>query len=249
MDRSKYTTISHRGLAYASPMPIAKMELVIDLLDLPAGGRVADFGAGKAELSIRLIERYGVQVTAIERASAFVEEARQRAAGRVPATALMLHEGDAAAVRIEPGSLDLAVCIGATEVHGGYAATLAALRSLVRPGGRVLVGEGYWKREPPPEYLVAIGAAAEEFASHADNVAAGVALDLLPAHAVTASEDDWDDYEWRHALAVERWASAHPDDPDKETLLARIRSWRDAYLRWGRDALGFGLYLFERPSR
>jgi hypothetical protein len=26
----------------------------------------------------------------------------------------------------------------------------------------------------------------------------------------------------------------------------RIRRWRETYLRWGRDTLGFGLYLFER---
>jgi hypothetical protein len=31
-------------------------------------------------------------------------------------------------------------------------------------------------------------------------------------------------------------------------MLERIRRWRDAYLRWGRDTLGFGVYLFHRPG-
>jgi len=31
-------------------------------------------------------------------------------------------------------------------------------------------------------------------------------------------------------------------------MLERIRRWRDGYLRWGRDTLGFGLYLFYRPG-
>jgi hypothetical protein len=31
-------------------------------------------------------------------------------------------------------------------------------------------------------------------------------------------------------------------------MLKRIRRWRDAYLRWGRDTLGFAVYLFYRPG-
>ena len=31
-------------------------------------------------------------------------------------------------------------------------------------------------------------------------------------------------------------------------MLERSRKWRDAYLRWGRDTLGFGVYLFARPG-
>ena len=31
-------------------------------------------------------------------------------------------------------------------------------------------------------------------------------------------------------------------------MLERIRKWRDAYLRWGRDTLGFAVYLFYRPG-
>ena len=27
----------------------------------------------------------------------------------------------------------------------------------------------------------------------------------------------------------------------------RIARWRKTYRRWGRDTLGFGLYLFGRP--
>jgi len=27
----------------------------------------------------------------------------------------------------------------------------------------------------------------------------------------------------------------------------RIRTWRSGYLRWGRDTLGFGTYIFRKP--
>ena len=49
--------------------------------------------------------------------------------------------------------------------------------------------------------------------------------------------------------SIERYAGEQPDDPDVPAMLKRIRRWRDAYLRWGRDTLGFAVYLFHRPGR
>ncbi len=40
----------------------------------------------------------------------------------------------------------------------------------------------------------------------------------------------------------------HPDDPDAPAMLDRIRRWRDGYLRWGRDTMGFALYLHRVPA-
>ena len=88
----------------------------------------------------------------------------------------------------------------------------------------------------------------EHHATHADNVAAGLDEGLLPLYAAVSSEDDWDHYEGLYARAIELYALAYPDDPDTPAMLARSRTWRDAYLRWGRDTLGFALYLFIRPA-
>jgi len=30
-------------------------------------------------------------------------------------------------------------------------------------------------------------------------------------------------------------------------MLELSRPWREAYLRWGRTTLGFGLFLYRRP--
>ena len=42
--------------------------------------------------------------------------------------------------------------------------------------------------------------------------------------------------------------ASSPTIPDVPAMLERIRRWRDAYLRWGRDTLGFAVYLFYRPG-
>ncbi|MDA1017867.1 MAG: hypothetical protein O3A00_25845 [Planctomycetota bacterium] len=62
------------------------------------------------------------------------------------------------------------------------------------------------------------------------------------------SQSEWDDYEDQYAQNVEEFVRANEHDPDAEAMLQRIRPWRDAYLRWGRDTLGFGLYLFRARS-
>ena len=61
---------------------------------------------------------------------------------------------------------------------------------------------------------------------------------------VAQNYGDWDRYEALQWQAAERWAAAHAEDPDRQEVLRRQRADRDAYLRWGRDTLGWSLYLF-----
>lgn len=248
MDRFKYSTISHQGLRYCNPFPATKVEDIIELLDLSSESRVLDIGTGKAELLIRLIERYDVEAVGIDVSSPFLQEAREQAALRVPSQRLTFLEEDATAFDGTPETFDLASCLGACHIFGGFRGTLNKLVRLVRPGGYLLVGDGYWKQEPNPAYLQALQATADEQMTHADNVGTGAALGLIPLYAAVCNDDEWDRYEWLHLRNVERYARQMPDDPDVPALLERIRSWRDVYLRWGRETLGFGLYLFQKYS-
>jgi ubiquinone/menaquinone biosynthesis C-methylase UbiE len=246
LDHYKYSAISHRDFAYCNPISQEKMERIFDLLELQPEDRVIDFGTGKAELLLRLIERFHVQATGIERSPYFLQELYQRAETRVSKSSLEIIESDATTYQTRRESVSLAACMGACEIFGGYKGTLERLAQMVQPGGYVLVGEGYWKRDPDPAYLRAFGEALDAFLSHADNVMAGTQFNLIPLYAAVCSDDDWDHYEWVHSSAVERYAREHPDDPDVPELLARIRDWRELYLRGGRNTLGFAVYLFQR---
>ena len=141
---------------------------------------------------------------------------------------------------------DAALCVGSTHAFGDYRRALRALSAAVRPGGLLLVGEGYWKRDPHPDYLAALGANRIEFTDHAGNVARAVKAGLVLLYASASSDDEWDHYEGMYLRAVERYAAENPGDPDSEAMRAHIRRWRDAYLRWGRSTLGFAMYLFRR---
>ena len=161
---------------------------------------------------------------------------------------------DCLAAARELGGEDLegvALCVGSTHAFAAgadaYPAALRGLSRLVRPGGRVLLGEGYWKRPPSPEYVAFIGDPVGIYRDHAENVSLAESFGLVPLYATTSTSDEWDDFEWRHRMRVESLAREHPDDPDVAARLARSRAWRDAYLRWGRAEMGFGFYLFQVP--
>ena len=248
MDMWKYFGITHTDHTVMNPMSLAKTKELIDLLRLPDGGRVLDVACGKAEFLCLVAQRYEVTGTGIELSPFTFEEARTNVAARQLTNRIELLNMDGGKYESErQKSLDMASCIGASWVYQGHKGTLDALKNMVKPGGLVLAGEPFWKVPPEPEYLELTEQEAGAYGSHASNVQTGVDLGLTFLYAIVSSKDDWDRYEGLQLQAAERYAAAHPDDPDTEALLTTMRKNRDAYLRWGRDCLGWAIYLFSVP--
>jgi hypothetical protein len=177
-----------------------------------------------------------------------IAELREAAHRRVPAAELELLEMGGADYRPEPASFDLACCLGASWIFAGHRGTLRALARAVHPGGQVLVGEPFWRATPDPAYLSWSGMQRDLFGSHQQNVDAGVAEGLRPLLALVSNGDEWDRYESLQWRAAARYAATHPDDPDLPALLDRVERGRHEYLAWGRQTLGWALYLFARPE-
>lgn len=248
MDTWKYFGITHADHVVCNPTSPERLDELIGLLDLAPGAHVWEAACGKGELLVRLAERRGIRGTGVDLSPYEIAAARERAAARVPTAELTFIEGDAAAHPPEPASVDLAVCLGASWIWGGHRGTLAALRGFARPGGLVLVGEPYWRREPDPAYLVAAELAAADFSTLHGNVEIAAEEGFTLLDALPSRDEDWDRYEFLQVRAAERYALAHPDDSDVGELLARARRGTDAYLRWGRDTLGWAIYLFQAPA-
>ena len=246
VDNWKFYDITHADHTYLNPLSPARIEEVLGLLDLQPRAQVLDVGCGRAEVLIRLAERFGVHGVGIDKSPFAIKRARDEAARRPHEGQLVFFHQDGAEYFAPPGSFDLAMCLGASWVFGGHAETLRALARYVRPGGSVLVGQPFWNRPPTVEYLTALEAPAEIYGTHAENVMAGEREGLAPHFTMVSAPEDWDRYEGLQWRATDRWARANPDDPDVVEVVSRVAAERNAYLRWGRDTLGWAIYLFRR---
>lgn len=247
MDMWKYHDITHKDHTIMNPMSLSKMKELVELLRLPDGGRILDVACGKAEFLCLAVERYGVVATGIELSPYTIEAARKNVENRELGNRIKLLHMDGGKFNLDrTGSLDLASCIGASWVYQNHAGTLKALKEMVRPGGLILVGEPFWRNEPDPEYLKLMGYNRELCESHAYNVKVGEDMGLSFFYSLVSNQDDWDRYEGLQWQAAQRYSAAHPNDPDVEALLRVSRNYRDSYLRWGRDCLGWALYLFRK---
>jgi SAM-dependent methyltransferase len=246
MDRTRFSYLAHREMEFCSPIGAARVERAIDLLAPSSGSVVVDFGAGKCSWLARIVRRFeGVRGVGVEPAKVFAEEARSRHAGLIREGRLEVVVQNAAEFLAGRSGLEAALCIGSTHAFGDYGKTLEALAGCVRPGGVIVVAEGYWKRPPSAEYLKVLGGDESEFTTHAGNIEGGISRGLTPLWCSTVSDDEWDEYEWGYSRGIETWVWEHPEDPDAKAMLARSRGWREGYVRWGRETLGFGLYVFR----
>lgn len=247
MDPWRFTTIAHASHDFCNPLGAATLDRFVERLELAPGARVLDAGCGKGELLIRVLARWPeTHGVGVDLNPAFLANARRRATGRVPHDAIEWIERRVEDVPLPENGFDLTICIGSAHVFGDLAAALAALHRLTRPGGRSLIGHGYWQREPDAEYLASFGATADELTTHAANLDACRTAGWEVLDSAPSTAQDWDAYESAYSRNLEHWAAAHPADPDHDAFVARSRNWFRSYQRWGHDTMGFALYDLKR---
>jgi cyclopropane fatty-acyl-phospholipid synthase-like methyltransferase len=248
LDNDDYTAIAHEGLAFMNPLAEEDVDEMIEALELEPGAHVLDLGCGKAEILLRIVERYqDVRATGLDHSPPVLAEARRQAELRVPESKVVLLEQDVREYAPEPGSFDLVVSTGGVSFRGGVGGTLAVLSGFVASGGKLLFGEGYWRENPSAEYLVSLGAARDELKDYEGTIEAAQDVGLELTRAVASSIEDWDAYEDAWARNGERYAEKHEGEEGVADLRDWIANGRERYRELGgRETLGFALFLFER---
>ena len=249
MNPHKFSAIAHRDHDYCNPVEAPKIERLLDLLPLDETSRVLDLGCGRAELALRIIERFGSTVVAIDRSSLMLDAARERAEWTGALGKLHLDDVDIADYRADPETFHLSRHAGRRRHRGRHGRHLRAAQAVdasrrLHPDRRGLLAPEAASRIPGVARAVRTRSSSTIAATCRPASTPG----LIPMHATTASPDEWDEYEWKYCRAIERYAREQPEDPDIPAMLERSRRWRDAYLRWGRDTLGFAVHLFYRPG-
>jgi hypothetical protein len=195
----------------------------------------------------RLAERYEISGIGVDISPYCVTDAIQKLRERVPGAQIQILNMDGA--DYSPDQLfDLAMCIGASWVYKGHRGTLSTLKTMTKPDALILVGEPFWLKDPDDAYLVAENLTRDMFGTHCENVLVGEDEGLFPLYTIVSNQDDWDRYETLQWYAAEMHARDNPDDPDVSEILTRVARGRTNYLHWGRDTVGWAMYLFRKPS-
>lgn len=214
-----------------NPLPAETFDRAVAELELTRESRAIDFGCGKGDLLRRIVARFGCHAEGVDISSQLIDAAVEA----LPSARFVV--ADARSHRVEPG-YDLAACVGASHAFGSTIDALTALGRAVRPHGTVLLGEGYWRRDPDPEYLAATGMKRDEMLPLDMTIALAWTRRLALKETFVATEADFLRYESAHAQAI----AAHGDDAMK----TRSRAWQAAFETWGRATMGFALFVFEK---
>ena len=204
---------------------------------------VLDIGCGWAELLLRIVAAapgaHGLGVDSDER---LIARGRTNAANRGLSERVELQISDGSQP-LDPA--DAVTCIGADHVFGTQAEALAALHPLVRPGGVLLFGTGYWQRPPTMAEAAGLGATPDELPELADLVdtCAAAGFRVLDLH--TANEDEWNEFESGYLADLEEYLMTHPSDDARRVEADEHRA---GWLRGYRGVLGFAYLTLGVPS-
>ncbi len=230
---------------FNAPATRQRIKRLLGHLAVTQGSRVLDVGCGRGEMLRMLAQRTSCRGVGVDPDETELVVARQRTA-----TELQLEwlTADIADCRFDE-VFDAAICVGATHAFGppgeGLLRTLEALPRLVRTGGRIMVGEGYWRREPPAEYLDATPFEKSHLLTHAENEDLGENCGWTLVRSEESSQDEWDLFESSFLTEAEKRFEANREDEEAFAVVQHWRTWNRTYLRWGRSTLGFGFYVFE----
>ena len=238
---------------FHGPLSQARAAQLTERLTRNNPGTVLDIGCGWGELMLRILaaapDATGVGIDIDDDDLARGRDGARRRG--LDARVTFARESGVGTAR---GPADLVLCLGASQAlsevqpPGHIAAALAVLRRLVTPGGRVLLGEGFWQHPPTAAELAAMwpGMTAGELLDLADTADLAVAAGFRPAWIETASEQEWEEFESGYQADEEEWLATHPDHPEAAEIRQRVEEHRSHWLRGYRGLLGFA-YLTLVP--
>lgn len=246
VDRAETSRIAHTHHPFAAPVGDASVARLLDRLDPPPGSRVLDLGCGSGAWLLELLSRRP-DLTAVGVDTHLHPDRVARAGARGVGDRLTWHEGDAA--DWWDGSHGAVLCVGASHAFGGTAAMLDAVATHLAPGGRALVGDGFWERPPSPAALAALDAEPEDFPTLPGLVGLAEGRGWAVTYAHVSSPEEWDDYEWSWTGSLTEWALRPGTDPeDRDHALAAARRHREAWLDGYRGELGFLTAVLARSG-
>ncbi|WP_406859269.1 class I SAM-dependent methyltransferase [Streptomyces sp. HUAS MG47] len=240
------------SLTFHGPLSETRAAGLIQRLADASPATVLDIGCGWGELLLRVLEAapgstgVGLDINAEDLARGRLLAKERGLSDRVTFV-------EESALGTTRGPVDAILCLGSSqalcdpELPHDPAAALRELRRLVRPGGRVVLGEGFWERTPTDAELAGMwpGASAADHLLLPELVDLAVESGFRPAWIETGGRDEWEAFESGYRHDTELWLAAHPDHPLAEETRARVDRQRSGWMHY-RNVLGIA-YLTLVP--
>ncbi|MEH0845837.1 methyltransferase domain-containing protein [Micromonospora sp. CPCC 205711] len=247
MDLARNHVIREGDLRILNPFDEGKLATLGRAIKLRPGTSLLDLCSGKGEMLCTWARDHGIQGTGVDIGTVNTAAARDRATELGVADRVRFVHGDAAAyVPDEP--VDVAACVGATWIGGGVPGTIDILERGLRPGGMLLIGEPYWRQDPPDEETVRAchAEAKDDFHDLPGLVRLFQDCGWDLVEMVLADQGSWDRYAAAHWLNLRRWLDANPDDELAGELRAELTDDPVRHVRHRREHLGWGVFALLR---
>ena len=151
--------------------------LVVDLLKPlglpPTKTRVLDLGCGKGAVSVKLAQELGFKVSGIDAFRPFLEEAKKKAIKHKVAHLCEFRFADMREYVKDPSEFDVVVYASIGNVLGSFRDCVSSLRRTIRPGGYMIIDDGYLKSGSKLdrrgyEHYISHGQTLRQLTSHGD---------------------------------------------------------------------------------
>jgi predicted O-methyltransferase YrrM len=248
--RMSFQRIAYEVREVCNGVELSVLEAAVARTGLGEGATAIDIGTGNATVAIRLAQRFGLTVAAVELDPVMADLARSRIAAADAGSRVSLTVARAAEVLARTEPVDLIVALGTTDVSGEGRPTpeagFIALRRKLKPGGWLLWGDVVWLAEPPAP-LRQITEVTNQYTDDTGWRTAATTAGFEVVDGRISPRDVHDAYARDCVAAARAWVEAHPEAPEAASILFNADRVQ-AIMEFGRDHIGFGLYLLRNPD-
>jgi ubiquinone/menaquinone biosynthesis C-methylase UbiE len=233
-------------MSFNAPLSEAHADDIAARLAAAAPRDVLDIGCGWGELMLRVLERSPASTgLGVDTDEGHLERGRESARQRGLTNRASFANTSGEQVSKQA---DVVICIGASHAFGDTREALTALMEHVRPGGRLLFGDGLWDPHATIADRSLVWEDMFQLPDLAGLVDLAVAAGYRPLFTETSSVAELDEFESRFLADYEEWLLSNVDHPQAAEIRARADEHRRRWLRGYRPAFGFAYLTLGRPT-
>ena len=128
----------------------SSVDQILDLFSTlplsPGAARVLDLGCGKGAVSVQIAAKFGFHVVAVDALPEFLKDAHKKSSEYQVSDLCIFIEQDILTYVIDEHDFDAVILASLGGIFGSNRNTIKKLRTQVRPGGYIVIDDGYLKR-------------------------------------------------------------------------------------------------------